>query len=113
MPRWRARRFRRRMKKGKLSQEIRLLLRAIDEGFDHAAWHGPNLKGSLRGVTAAQAAWRPAPGRHNIWEIVVHAAYWKYAVRRRLTGDERGSFPEKGSNWFERPGPSGCDEAAW
>jgi hypothetical protein len=50
-----------------------------------------------------EAAWRPQPGRHNIWEIVVHAAYWKYAVRRRLAGDRRrGSFPLKGSNWFER-----------
>jgi hypothetical protein len=60
----------------------------------------------LRGVTAEQAAWRPAPGRHNIWEVAVHAAYWKYAVRRRLTGEKRGSFQEKGSNWFTRPSPS-------
>ena len=44
-----------------------------------------------------------APGRHNIWELVVHAAYWKYAARRRLTGEARQSFPLKGSNWFERP----------
>jgi hypothetical protein len=49
------------------------------------------------------AAWRPAPGRHNIWEIAVHAAYWKYTVRRRLRGDKRGSFALKGSNWFKRP----------
>lgn len=34
----------------------------------------------------------------------MHAAYWKYAVWRRLTGAGRGSFPLKGSNWFERPG---------
>ena len=54
------------MSKGKQSAEIGLLLRAIDEGFDRVAWHGPNLRGSLRGVTAAQAAWRPAPDRHNI-----------------------------------------------
>jgi hypothetical protein len=33
----------------------------------------------------------------------VHAAYWKYAVWRRLTGERRGSFPLKGSNWFARP----------
>jgi hypothetical protein len=49
------------------------------------------------------AAWRPSAGRHNIWEIVVHCAYWKYAVRRRLLGEKRGAFPLKGSNWFERP----------
>jgi len=34
---------------------------------------------------------------------VVHAAYWKHAVRRRILGEKRGSFPVKGSNWFKRP----------
>jgi uncharacterized damage-inducible protein DinB len=63
------------------------------------------LRGALRGVTAEQAAWRPAPGRHNIWELAVHAAYWKYAILRRLRRDLRGTFPLKGSNWFPRPLP--------
>ena len=79
------------------------LLALLDEAFDRKAWHGTNLRGSLRGVDARQASWRPAPGRHNIWELTVHAAYWKYAVRRRLTGEKRGSFAEKGSNFFARP----------
>jgi len=79
------------------------LLELLDEAYDLPAWHGPNLRNSLRGVTARQAAWRPRPGRHNIWEVAVHAAYWKYAVRRRLLGGKRGSFALKGSNWFERP----------
>lgn len=78
------------------------LLILLDESYDRQAWHGPNLRGALRGVRAELAAWRPAPDRHNIWEIAVHAAYWKYAVRRRLLGEKRGSFPLKGSNWFER-----------
>lgn len=59
---------------------VKLLLRLLDESYEKSAWQGPNLKGSLRGVHAAQAAWRPAPGRHNVWELVVHAAYWKYAA---------------------------------
>ena len=46
----------------------------IDEAFDKKSWHGPNLRGSLRGVTAQQAAWRPGPDRHNIWELALHAA---------------------------------------
>ena len=83
--------------------EIELLLEVIDQAYDHAAWHGTNLRGSIRRLTAEQAAWRPASGRHNIWEIVIHAAYWKYAVRRRLLGEKRGSFRFKGSNWFVRP----------
>jgi hypothetical protein len=79
------------------------LLFLIDTAYDRASWHGPNLRGSIRGVSPRQAAWRPAPHRHNIWEIVVHAAYWKYAAWRRLTGATRGSFPLDGSNWFARP----------
>ena len=80
-----------------------LLLALIDEAYEKKAWHGPNLRGVLRGVTEEQAAWRPAVGRHNIWELAVHAAYWKYTVRRRLTGEKRGAFGMKGSNWFARP----------
>jgi len=79
------------------------LLFLIDTAYDRASWHGPNLRGALRGVTPRQAAWRPARGRHNIWEETVHAAYWKYVAWRRLTGSARGSFPLKGSNWFARP----------
>lgn len=80
-----------------------LILRIIDEAYDKTAWHGPNLRGSLRRVPVEQACWRPQPGRHNIAEIAVHCAYWKYAVRRRILGGKRGSFPIKGSNWFEVP----------
>ena len=90
---------------------MQILLALIDEAFDHSAWHGPTLRGALRGVTAQGAEWRPGRGRHSIRELTVHAAYWKYAVRRRLLGAKRGSFPLKGSNWFERP--TSPSKAAW
>ncbi|MBI3189132.1 MAG: DinB family protein [Ignavibacteriales bacterium] len=90
---------------------IELLLKLLDESYEKKAWHGPNLRGSIRGLTASQAAWRPSNGRHNIREIVVHCAYWKYIVRRRLLGEKRGSFPLKGSNWFKRPDV--LSESAW
>jgi uncharacterized damage-inducible protein DinB len=82
------------------SVEMAVILESVEEAFDRRAWHGPNLRGSLRGVDAAAAAWRPKPGRRSIAEHVLHAAYWKYVVRRRLTGQKRGSFPLAGSNWF-------------
>ncbi len=80
-----------------------LLVTLLGQAYDRKSWHGPTLRGALRGLTAAEAAWRPAKGRHNIHEIALHAAYWKYIVRRRLSGEGRGSFPLKGSNWFPRP----------
>ena len=85
------------------SPDLTQLLFLLDTAYDQVSWHGPNLRGSLRGITPAQAAWRPAPGRHNIWELIVHSAYWKYAAWRRLTGAKRGSFPLAGSNWLDRP----------
>jgi hypothetical protein len=89
---------------------VAVLLRALDQGYDHKSWHGPILKGSLRGLSAEQAAWRPAPSRHNVWEIAVHAAYWKYSVLHRLRPEVR--FPLKGSNWFPRP-EGEVSERAW
>ncbi len=86
-----------------MNLEIQQLLRTLDQAYDCRSWHGTNLRGSLRGISAARAAQRPARGRHNIWELAVHAAYWKYAVWRRLSGADRGSFPLKGSTWFVRP----------
>jgi len=92
---------------------VDLVLALLDEAYKKRTWHGPNLKQSLRGVTAKQAGWRPGPGRHNIWEVALHAAYWKYALRRRIEGGKRGSFALKGSNFFLRPGPGANTEAAW
>jgi hypothetical protein len=86
-----------------VSPDVEQILFLIDTAYDHPSWHGPNLRGSVRGVSPRVAAWRPAPGRHNIWELVVHAAYWKYVAWRRLTGARRGSFRLGGSNWLSRP----------
>ena len=80
-----------------------MFLRLLDEAYDHTAWHGPNLKSSVRGVTSVEAVWRPGSGRRNIAEIVLHCAYYKYVVRRRLTGSKRGGFPLRGSDWFDVP----------
>jgi len=90
-----------------------LLLALLAEGFTRSAWHGPNLRQSLKGVRAKQAAWRPALGRHNAWELALHAAYWKYVVRRKIEGGRRGSFVLKGSNFFPRPEKGRATEAAW
>jgi len=84
------------------TDSIQTLLALISQSYDTRAWHGTNLRGSIRGLTAHKAAWRPSANRHNIWEIVVHCAYWKYIVRRRILSEKKGSFPLKGSNWFRR-----------
>jgi uncharacterized damage-inducible protein DinB len=97
-----------------MSPQVAQLVAIMDQAYNKTSWHGTNLRGSLRAVSAAQAAWRPSSRRHNIWEVAVHAAYWKYAVARRFTGGARGSFPVKGSNWFRRPVAAGRPvDKAW
>lgn len=88
-----------------MTSDLSLLVAALDEAFNKPSWHGPNLRGALRGVDAEQAVWRPQPQRHCIWELTLHAAYWKYVVRRRITGEKRGSFQLKGSDFFPIPDP--------
>jgi uncharacterized damage-inducible protein DinB len=90
---------------------VQILLDLLDEAFARRSWHGTNLRGSIRGLDAARAARRPGPGRHSIRELVVHAAYWKYAVWRRIVGEKRGSFALVGSNWFPRPDEG--DRTGW
>ena len=90
---------------------VALLLQITDQAFDRKSWHGTTLRGALRGLTPEEALWRPGPKRHNIWELTLHAAYWKYAVRRRLAGDATGSFERKPSNWPEIPDPPSA--SAW
>jgi hypothetical protein len=55
-------------------------------------------------VTPAEAAWTPAPGRKSIWQLALHIAYWKYAVRRRLEGGTAPRFPRTPANWPHPPG---------
>jgi uncharacterized damage-inducible protein DinB len=92
------------MARKSIAPSIQLILELTDQSYNRKSWHGTNLRGSIRGLTAREALWRPSAQRHNIWEIVIHCAYWKYIVRRRMLGEKRGSFPLKGSNWFRRSG---------
>jgi hypothetical protein len=90
---------------------IDLLLDVFDQAFVGSSWHGTPLWGSLRGLGAREALWRPGRGRHNIWEIALHAAYWKCIVRRRLMRDPSVEFPRPGSNWPRLPDTT--DARAW
>lgn len=67
-------------------------------------WHGgATLVGALRGVTYDAAAWVPAPGRNSIWVLVLHCAYWKYAILRRLDAEGVSRFPRSPADWPTLP----------
>jgi hypothetical protein len=93
-----------------VNANVRALLRVLDEGFDGRAGHGPNLVHALRGVDPALAVWRPAEGRHSIWELALHAAYWKWTAAKGR-GVVAGRFARRGANFPIVPEPADAD--AW
>lgn len=80
-----------------------LILDFFDHAFDKQSWHGTNLRGSLRGLELKELLFRPGKNRNCIWEIVLHCAYWKYVVYRKIIGGKRGEFPRKPSNFPRLP----------
>ena len=95
-----------------------LLLHHLEYTFEKEAWQ-PSLAMSIEGLTAKQAAWKPAPERHSIWQIVRHVAHWKRATLSAWDGTRPLFSPESGNteyyleteraDWREVSG----DEAAW
>jgi len=71
---------------GRFNQTFKLE-HAFGNSATHRAWHGPSLMRALEGVDAEQAKAEPLGGRHTIWEIVNHCAYWMEEVDRALRGD--------------------------
>ncbi len=67
--------------------EVERIAEQLRKAFEGQAWHGPSMRELLASTTRGQAAKRPIPGAHNIWEIVLHIAVWESVVRRRLLGE--------------------------
>jgi uncharacterized damage-inducible protein DinB len=80
-------------------------LERIHEGD---AWHGPALRELLSSVTAEQAAARPIPTAHSIWELVLHITGWGNVFRLRLEGNPLSSPPEG-----DFPPPADTSQEAW
>jgi uncharacterized damage-inducible protein DinB len=83
------------------------LLDELRRAWDGDPWHGDPVFRVLQGITADQAAARPLPNAHGIWELVLHMASWTREVARRLR-DRVAREPEDG-DW---PAPGG-GEGEW
>jgi uncharacterized damage-inducible protein DinB len=90
------------------SGEVQHILDQLRRVFDGDAWYGPSIREVLAGVAATQAAARPIPSAHTIWELVLHMTAWKREVLRRLRGGEPG-LPMDG-DW---PSAPPATESAW
>ena len=87
--------------------EIDRIVDQFEREHDGDPWHGSPLSAILRDITAADAARRPLPGAHSVWELVLHITAWKNEVRRRLSGaaaalPEEGDWPEVGDPTEQR-----------
>ncbi len=86
------------------------ILQLWKETFEEEGWHVPVLA-ALDGLTAPQAAWKPSPERHSVWQIADHLAFWKEYLLRRLRGaPRRPTGWAKGLDWRAIPEVT---EAAW
>jgi len=89
--------------------EIQRIEDQLKRSFEGGAWHGPGVLEVLAGVTAQQAAARPIPAAHSIWEITLHIATWKSVVARRVRGEVVTQVPDD-VDW---PPVEATDEARW
>ncbi|HEU0052368.1 MAG TPA: DinB family protein [Longimicrobium sp.] len=64
--------------------EIDRIADQLERAYDGDAWYGSPTLEVLRGVTPAQAAHRPIPEAHTVWEIVLHMTSWMREVARRV-----------------------------
>lgn len=88
--------------------EIQRIQDQLKHAFEGGAWHNPSVKEALSGVTAQQAASKPIPNAHSIWEITLHIAGWVGAIKQRLEGNWVDEPPE--GDW---PAVKDTTEAAW
>lgn len=92
-----------------MTGELQRIVGGLRHMYEGGAWHGPSVTEALAGVTAAEAAARPVPSAHSIYELVHHLAAWTGEVTRRLQGAQAAE-PEDG-DW---PSPDVVvDEARW
>jgi uncharacterized damage-inducible protein DinB len=90
--------------------EVERIVDQLQRAYEANAWHGPSVQELLAGITAEQAAERPLPGAHTIWELVHHIAVWENAGRRRLSGDLAQIDISSPEDW---PPADDRSEAAW
>jgi hypothetical protein len=89
--------------------EIERLAEDLRRAYDGSPWHGSAVTAILAGVSATQAAARPVPGAHTIWELTLHMAAWAGEATRRLSGAPPAE-PVEGDWPATPPAP---DDAAW
>ena len=69
--------------------EIERIEDQLRRSIEGDAWHGPALNELLKDVTAEEAAAKPIPHAHSIWEILLHVITDQELVLERLPESPR------------------------
>ena len=77
--------------------EVTRIADQLRRAVEGEAWHGPDIRSLLQGLSAEEAAQRPIPEAHSAWEIVHHVATWLEGAKRYLDGVALQPTPE--DNW--------------
>jgi hypothetical protein len=81
-----------------------LLLNILDDAFNGSGWQGPhNLFNTVEELTLDQITFSSRQEGYNVWQIILHCAYWKWFVRKVLVGEEAGEFPRAPADFPSLP----------
>lgn len=85
-------------------------LKHWDDFWTTGLWCPP-LSKAVEGLSAEQAAWKPSPDRHSIWQLVHHLIFW----REQATAVVRAVAPATEAETARRnwEPPAAITEPAW
>jgi len=75
--------------------EVARIAAHYDQVMHGPAWHGDPGWEILEGISPEDAAKRPLPEAHTIWEIVMHMIFWEWVAIERLAGKRAGLIEER------------------
>ena len=87
-----------------------VLLKLWDDSWSGDIWIAPWGK-AVADLTPQQAAWKPNPNRHCIWQIVNHVCIWREYTLTRLDGRPGPSREQVDRDNFAMPPAQ--SQAAW
>lgn len=87
-----------------------MLLALWDESWETGIWITPWIK-AVEGLSAVQAAWKPAAARHSIWQNVTHVVFWRTITLDTLAG--RARPPQDVMDRLNFAEPGAATEPAW
>lgn len=79
---------------------VKAYIRDLDSFFYSGNNWQPSLLELLKEITAKDASWRPAKGRNNIYELLMHSNFWKKAVICHLRENPMSREQLKKGNWI-------------